>query len=224
MPAKILTFPVIPGGVGNVSHVSNIGMPPQTSYKVATPGRDADMELDALVARMQQRDEAALADLYNRAVATVYALAVRILGIRADAEEVTVDVFSQAWDRAADFDAGRGSVMAWLITICRTRAIDQLRRRARRHSVHEQFAAEPVAGDVADSPEDLLEVVETGSRVHGALRELSTERRQVLSLAYLRGLTHEEIAVFTRLPLGTVKSHIRRGLGELREHLGAEPK
>ena len=194
---------------------------PASPMAVGQLQTEAGLPLADLVARMQRRDEAALAELYDLLVARVLSLALRMVQTRADAEEVAIDVFAQAWDTAERFDAERGNVMAWLLTICRSRSLDLLRRRTARQNAEDRLAAEPLTEDSASGPEDLLAIVETGSIVHAALRELSPERRQVLSLAYLRGYTQEEIATFTGLPLGTVKSHVRRSLSELREHLQA---
>lgn len=175
-----------------------------------------------LVERMQRRDQAALGELYDRTVTRVHALARRIVRNDADAEEVTVDVYAQAWESAARFDPERGNVMAWLFNLCRSRALDLVRRRAVRQGAEQGLAAEPLAVEADAGPEDLLAIVETGTRVHAALGALAPDRRQVLGLAYLRGYTQEEIAAFTGLPLGTVKSHMRRALGELRERLGGD--
>ena len=185
---------------------------------VATPAGAEAAEFAALLARVQVRDQAALGELHDRAIGRVLALALRIVRVRADAEEVAIDTFAQAWASAADFDPRRGGAMAWLLTICRSRALDLVRRRTSRANAEGGFAAEP-AEDLAAAPEDLLGLAQGGSLLHAALRELSPERRQVLSLAYLRGYTQEEIAAFTGIALGTVKSHMRRALGELREQL-----
>jgi RNA polymerase sigma-70 factor (ECF subfamily) len=222
MTARVLKFAAIPRSLGSTGRVSEkhkaARSSPTAGGRLQTEG---ELPLADLVARMQRRDETALAELYDLAVARVFSLALRIVRTEADAEEVAVDVFAQAWDTAERFDADRGNVMAWLLAICRSRALDLLRRRSARQNAEERLAAEPLTEEHASGPDDLLAIVETGSIVHAALRELSPERRQVLSLAYLRGYTQEEIAAFTGLPLGTVKSHVRRSLGELREQLQA---
>jgi RNA polymerase sigma-70 factor (ECF subfamily) len=170
------------------------------------------------MARVRSREERALGELYDLTLSRVYALALRIVRSPADAEEVCADTYVQAWDSAQSFDAARGNVLAWLLTMARSRALDLVRRRAARARAEESAAAEP-AEDLAPGPDELLGLAASGSLLDRALGELSPERRQVLGLAYLRGCTQEEIAAFTGLPLGTVKSHLRRALGELREQL-----
>jgi RNA polymerase sigma-70 factor (ECF subfamily) len=106
--------------------------------------------------------------------------------------------------------------------ICRSRALDLLRKR--RASIETQ---DPIAIDRAsaqlDQPDDLLSLMQQNSRVRAALAALPVERRQLVSLAFLRDLSHHEIATHTGIPLGTVKSHLRRALLQLREHLEAMP-
>lgn len=166
----------------------------------------------ACVARMARGDEAGLAELYDDTAARVYGLALRITGEAAAAEEVTSEVYLQAWQQASRYDAERGKVLTWLLTLARSRALDHLRR-----SKHHAVRAEP--GDVsADSvsdgndPLDLLLAVERGHRLHQALRALTPVQRQLLALAFFKGLTHAEIAAHTGMALGTVKTSLRRAM------------
>jgi RNA polymerase sigma-70 factor (ECF subfamily) len=168
--------------------------------------------------RILQRDAAALEALYDATSSHLYALANGILRNREDAEEVLCDCYAQAWQDATRYEAARASVLGWLTMLCRSRALDRLRRRR-----HQRFAVElDAAEDVADPdppPEDLLALVEEGGRVHAALAALPDDRRELVALAFLRGLSHQEIAELKGLPLGTVKSHVRRSLLQLREAL-----
>lgn len=173
-------------------------------------------ELDALVAALCARDEAALGPLYDATFAKVHALARAILRCAEDAEEVVCDTYAQAWHEAERYDSSRGNVLAWLLTICRSRALDRLRQR--RVPVVELDAAADLA-DASPAPDDLLALVQEGTRVHAALATLSAERRELIALAFLQGLSHQQIAVRTGLPLGTVKSHVRRALAQLREEM-----
>ncbi len=175
---------------------------------------DALDPLERLVARMVQREEDALADLYERTVDRVFALARTLTGNAADAEEVACDVYSRAWDRAAGYEPTRGSVMAWLCVMCRSRAVDLIRSRRVRQRTDEQHEVE--GGEQAATPDDVLSRFQSGSAVRRALAELSDDRRQIVALAFLRGFTHGEIADTLSLPLGTVKSRIRRAIQELR--------
>lgn len=173
-------------------------------------------ELDALVAALCARDEAALGLLYDATFAKVHALASAILRCAEDAEEVVCDTYAQAWHDADRYDRSRGNVLAWLLTICRSRALDRLRQR--RTPAVELDAAADLA-DESPAPDDLLALVQQGTRVHAALATLSPERRELIALAFLQGLSHQEIAERTGLPLGTVKSHVRRALAQLREEM-----
>ncbi len=135
------------------------------------------------------------------------------------AEEVTEEVDWQAWRQALRFDLRRGSVMAWLLTLARSRALDHLRRAdpAQPHPEPETLMADP-SSDHAN-PSELLSTARSEDCLNQALTCLEALPRQLISLAFYRGLTHEEIAAQTQLPLGTVKSHIRRALAALRTHL-----
>lgn len=178
-------------------------------------------ELALLVADMRQGNEHALESLYDATVGKLYALASAILRQADDAEEVVSATYAQAWESAATYDAQRASVLGWLLMMCRSRALDLLRKRRTRIAAL-QAAAHDDSGQ-SDEPEDLLSLVQQSSRVHAALASLSAERRQLVSLAFLHDLSHHEIAGITGIPLGTVKSHLRRALLQLREHLEATP-
>ena len=168
--------------------------------------------------RMANGDAEAVGELYDRLARPVYSLALRILRNSADAEDIVQDVFSQAWRQAARYDATRGTVAAWLLTLTRSRAIDRLRsRRARPDDV----AAEPDpnvpdAGVAADLQIQSAQQIEL---VRAALEELPPLQRIVLELAYYEGLTHVEIAARLEQPLGTVKTRIRQAMLRLRESL-----
>ncbi len=198
---------------------------PEREMNLPTDGEGAGA-LDPLwtvMTEVAERHEAALGQLYDLTVGKVFAVASMIMGSAADAEEVTCDVYAQVWQNATRYETGRGSVMAWLLTICRSRALDALRRRRVISRTHES-SADHISGGVSESPDDLLECVERGSAVHQALAQLSPVRRHLLVLAYFRDLSHEEIAATVQMPLGTVKSHIRRGLRTLRQSLeGTRP-
>ncbi len=189
---------------------------------VAAPALDDD-QLAALVLRVCDQDEAALARLYEATSGRVYGLALRVVRQVPMAEEVVEDVFWQVWREAPRFDAARGRVMAWLLAIARSRAIDALRRtervRASEVAVDED-CLEALAEASSDSdPCELVGTAEHHAHLHALLAGLEPLPRQLLSLAFFRGSTHEEIAEQTGLALGTVKSHIRRTLATLRDQL-----
>lgn len=183
-------------------------------------------ELAPLIARIRARDQGALGDLYDATVSRIYAVAMRVLGNAADADEVVGDVFHQVWTRAAQYAAERGSVLRWLLVIAHTRALDLKRRvadRQRMQTLHPDDS-EPAYPDreVVRTTEDLLDLMRSGTAVHAALAGLKPEQRRLIGLAFLEGLSHQEIAQRTGIPLGTVKSHIRRGLMDLRAKLEAQ--
>ncbi|MBA4742984.1 MAG: sigma-70 family RNA polymerase sigma factor [Azoarcus sp.] len=187
----------------------------------AAPPDDDDARLQAWIASIVERDEAALAALYDALVGRVFGLALRTVRQRALAEEVTEDVFWQVWRQAPRFDSARGSAMAWLMTIARSRALDALRRTVSPEVVDDDAIAAAADADGGANPFDLLSAVDERNHLHAALQHLDAQPRQLLALAFFRGLTHDEIAEHTGLPLGTVKSHLRRSLLKLRETLQA---
>ncbi|MEO8755780.1 MAG: sigma-70 family RNA polymerase sigma factor [Casimicrobiaceae bacterium] len=186
------------------------------------PATDPQEKLAGLLARMAEGDENALAAFYDATVAKAYGLALRIVGAPAAAEEVVMDTYHQAWREARRFDAQRGAPMAFLMMMCRSRALDALRGRDRA-LLHEDPASlvDDAEHPCGDDPVDLLTGIEERSALHGALALLAPAQRQMVALAFFRGLTHEEIAAHAAMPLGTVKSQIRRALDALRRSLAA---
>lgn len=177
-------------------------------------------ELTALVAGVVAGEQRALERFYRLTVGKVFGLALRIVRCRATAEEVAEDVYVQVWQSAASFDPQRGTPLGWVLTICRSRAIDALRRA-------DSAIVDPDPTERLDavSPwmpglQDLLQASQGHAALHAAISRLRPEQRQILGLAFFRGLTHPEIAAAAQLPLGTVKSHVRRALATLREELG----
>jgi RNA polymerase sigma-70 factor (ECF subfamily) len=176
-----------------------------------------DIALRARISGIAGRDEAELAALYDATAAKLHALALRITSDRGAAEEVIADVFVQVWEQAGRYDPARGKVMQWLYTICRSRALDQRRRRDPAETMADP---DTLRGDDTGSdadPETMLMSIERHSAVHAALRTLDAAQRQLIALAFFRDLTHQEIADQTGLPLGTVKSTLRRTLLHLRQ-------
>ncbi|HET9530496.1 MAG TPA: sigma-70 family RNA polymerase sigma factor [Blastocatellia bacterium] len=168
---------------------------------------------------MAEGDQSALTTLYDSTSRLVFGLILRILGDRATAEEVLLDVYTQVWRQAALYDRSRGAPLAWLMTIARSRAIDRLRS-----GKHDQQNKEPIENftDLASStlsPEEATATSERQRLVRAALDTLSPEQRQVIELAYYSGLSHSEIALQLGQPLGTVKTRTRLGMMKLREAL-----
>ncbi len=164
-------------------------------------------------------DHDALGELYDRHGRTVYSLALRVLRDQGDAEDIVQEVFSQVWRQAGKYDRGRGSVIAWLLTLTRSRAIDRLRGRKSRP---EPIGDESLLSDLAaggPSADEQLTWAGHATRIRTALDGISTLQRAAIELAFFEGLTHAEIAERLELPLGTVKTRIRQGLLTLRDRL-----
>lgn len=164
-------------------------------------------------------DGTALADLYDRHGRSVYALASRILGDPAEAEDLTQDVFTLAWKNATRYDPARGAVAAWLLVTTRTRAIDRIRARRSRPQRGSDDDGRKMAAipDGSPSVDVIVATSQDAARVRGALADLPVDQRDALDLAYFQGLSHSEIAERTGIPLGTIKTRIRSGLQRLRE-------
>jgi RNA polymerase sigma factor (sigma-70 family) len=202
---------------------------PQAPESACAAALDDD-QLAGLVARVCDQHEPSLARLYEATSGRVYGLVLRIVRQPPLAEEVVEDVFWQVWREAPRFDAERGKVMAWLLAIARSRAIDGLRRqervRASERAVEDDETLEALAADhdTHDDPFDLVGASQHHAKLHALLAALDPLPRQLLALAFFRGCTHEEIAEQTGMALGTVKSHIRRTLTALRGQLAhAQP-
>jgi RNA polymerase sigma-70 factor (ECF subfamily) len=191
-------------------------------YRPMSPS-EAEATERSLIARMAAGDDRALAALYDRCGTLVYSLAFSILGDAADAEEAAADTFLQAWTNAASFDPARATPAGWLTMIARTRALDRLRARRRRHAALERAAAlgEGLALPIAvePAPDRKVERADARARVTRLLAELPLPQRSALELAYFGGLSHSEIAERLGEPIGTVKTRIRAGLDRLRAAL-----
>ena len=174
--------------------------------------------------QLARGDAGALAELYDRHARLLYSLALRIVRHQADAEDVLQEVFSQVWRQASRYDASRGTVVGWLVTLTRGRAIDRLRReRVKPDQAKDELAARdlPDAGMSADLQ---LVTAEQALQVRAALEALPDTQRVPLELAYFEGLTQAEIAGRLAVPLGTVKTRMRQALLRLREALaGLKP-
>lgn len=193
------------------------GNPLEPNYPDHPTGQDN--ELMALLDRVAARDEAALKALYDLTSSKLYGLAVRVVAHRDWAEDVLQESFLTIWRVAADYRAALSPPMAWMGLIVRSRALDCLRRRtADRTTVTQELddtLAETLAGDAAN-PMDTTQASQQAWALHQCLSRLENRQREVISLAYLRDLSHSELAAQLRLPLGTIKTWIRRGLDQLR--------
>ncbi|ATG89787.1 sigma-70 family RNA polymerase sigma factor [Methylomonas koyamae] len=181
-----------------------------------------EAQLQSWIAAIVDQDQSALERLYDCLVEQVYGLALRITGRAQIAEEVAQDTFWQVWRQAPRFDPARGSVRAWVMTMARSRALDALRQLDSKQTELEEETLAALAAPAAQRPADLLGAVQQGHLLHAALAQLEPLPRQLLALAFFRGLSHDEIAESCGLPLGTVKSHIRRALQSMQHLLTAD--
>lgn len=175
--------------------------------------------LMALIDRIATRDEAALKALYDLTSGKLYGLSMRVMRNNEWAEDALQDTFLHIWRSAPDYRASLSPPMAWLGLIVRSRSLDLLRRRKaeREHLTDEidDVMADTLAGD-SPNPMDTSLASQQASALHNCLGQLDNKQREVVSLAYLRDLSHSELAEQLKLPLGTVKTWIRRGLDQLR--------
>jgi RNA polymerase sigma factor (sigma-70 family) len=192
--------------------------PPRREF--STPVTESPPESDdaareqALVSTFVAGDERALAEVYTRWSPLVYTLALRALGDVGEAEDVTQRVFVSAWQGRHNFDPGRSRLPAWLVGITRNKISDAHTARSRQLGVEEQLKA--TANDVGtEEPDELANRL----LVAEELSRLDSVPREILRLAFFDDLTHAQIAERLRMPLGTVKSHIRRSLERLRTRL-----
>ncbi|MDO9569548.1 MAG: sigma-70 family RNA polymerase sigma factor [Hydrogenophaga sp.] len=178
-----------------------------------------DAQLMGLLDRVALRDEAALKALYDLTSGKLYGLSLRVVRHTEWAEDALQDTFLQIWRSAPDYRASLSPPMAWLGLIVRSRSLDVLRRRKaeREHLTDEidEAMADTLAGD-SPNPMDTRLASQQARALHQCLGQLENKQREVVSLAYLRDLSHGELATQLRLPLGTVKTWIRRGLDQLR--------
>ena len=192
------------------------------------PHETADLQLIALIDRVSIRladpsrsreSELALRELYDLTSTKLFGLAMRVVGNREWAEDVLQETYITLWRVAGDYRAALSPPMAWMGVIVRSRALDFLRRRASERVDAalelDDAISETVAGD-SPNPMDTTQASEQAWALHECLRQLESRQREVLSLAYLRDLSHSELAEQLKLPLGTVKTWIRRGLDQLR--------
>jgi RNA polymerase sigma-70 factor (ECF subfamily) len=182
-------------------------------------GPPAVPDLAELLRLSSRGDEAAFAELYDATTRRVFGLALRVVRDPAQAEEVTQEAFLEIWRTSTRFDQGRGSALAWMLTIVHRKAVDRVRSAeasTRRDTSYHQGATTVEHDTTAEAAEASLEA----RRVRGALRTLTAVQREALELAYFGGYTHTEVAKMLDLPVGTAKTRIRDGLIRLRDAMG----
>jgi RNA polymerase sigma-70 factor (ECF subfamily) len=178
----------------------------------------------SLLQRIVARDTAALAELYDRHGRLLFGLILRIVRDRAEAEEILQEALVRVWTRAETYDARMGGPLSWMVRVARNCALDRLRARRVRATVHapaiDVAAVEAaVSGTDIQTPEAAVLDAERRRTVSDALAGLPAEQRQLIEAAFFEGYTHSEIAQRFGLPLGTVKTRIRAGMMAMRQRL-----
>jgi RNA polymerase sigma-70 factor, ECF subfamily len=169
-----------------------------------------------LIQQVAQQDREAFSQLYDRFSTLVFTLAMRMLKVRSDAEDLLQEVFVQVWRQAQGYSAERGSPEAWIINIARSRAIDKIRS-IRRMEKSFVLTDDPARAESSENVESSAAESETRLMMNSVLANLPQTQRKVLELAYFDGLTQTEIAERLAEPLGTVKTRMRSGIQRLRE-------
>lgn len=175
-------------------------------------------KLNAVMVRVAAGDQGAFATFYDATSRSVFGIVLRVLRDRAQAEEVSQEVFLEVWRTSARYDPLQGSPSAWVNTIAHRRAVDRVRsveRSVARDQRHAQSHFQSSAPDVSD----IVVARDEGSRVRRALAKLPEAQRTALALAYFDGRTQREVAELLDVPLGTVKTRMRDALKKLRTHL-----
>ena len=188
-------------------------MPAHT--RTIPPSATAPQDM-ALMRRIADHDPAALRELYDRHAGLVYAIALKMLKSREDADDLVTDLFWELWNKSARYDPARAAPVTYMVTLARSRCIDRLRRSGRQPASSLDASAQQQASADPTPFEDAL-LGENRELVRTALSTLDDNQRRALESAYYEGLTHSEIAEKLGKPLGTVKTYIRQGLIRLRE-------
>lgn len=175
-----------------------------------------EAEWSEWIHRIAMGDEGSLEKLYEATAVFVYTVALRITGLPAVAEEVTENVFFQVWRTAKSFDPERGSPLTWLFVICRSHSLSQIRNSDIAVCYSDMEALIETCEEQESDPQSLIMAMQKNTCLHLALQRLDCHERQLLTLAFFRDLTYSEIADRMTMPLGTVKTTIRRALQKLR--------
>jgi len=186
--------------------------------RAASGRQDEQLALAQLVRDIHERRGDAFDRFYDCTVDRVFTLAYHLLKNRQDAEEAVSEVYLCVWRQAHLYRAERGRVLAWLLTLCRSRALDMLRRQRAHQRLDARIRDNGHDGGESPSVHDAM--FDPARAVTDALLALPPVRRQILALSFCKGLTHREIAAELSLPLGSVKSHLRRAIDELRATIG----
>jgi RNA polymerase sigma-70 factor (ECF subfamily) len=179
------------------------------------PTQTGNLDLKQLLAATARGDEGAFAAFYDATCGKVHGIACYILNDEALAEEVTMDTFLQVWREAKNYREQQAQPLAWLMMIARSRAIDRLRSRNSSQLLFDGIAHDNDLIDPQRQPDECLMVNESSEQVRACFSQLPPIQRELLGLAFFKGLSHHEIALHSNMPLGTVKTHIRQGMARM---------
>ncbi|MFB2554775.1 sigma-70 family RNA polymerase sigma factor [Herbiconiux liangxiaofengii] len=182
-------------------------------------GGDPASTLDQLLVQVAQGDQQSFSELYDRVAPRILGLVRRVLVDHAQSEEVTQEVMLEIWRTATRFEAGRGSAMAWMLTMAHRRAVDRVRSSQAGHDRDERIGLRDIEPDY-DHVSESVEIRIEHERVKRAMTQLTDLQREAISLAYYGGYSHSEVAALLSIPVGTVKTRLRDGMIRLRDALG----
>jgi RNA polymerase sigma-70 factor (ECF subfamily) len=180
---------------------------------------EREKRLAELLDSISQKDEPSLRILFRETSSYVYPTAFRILNNKNDAEEVTLEVFTQVWEKASDYKPELSTPLSWILMITRSRSIDRLRKEKQKRKFELNIDFDTKSNTT--TPEKTSIFSEQQDMVKEALSKLNSNQKQVIELAYFKGFTQSEISRYLDMPLGTVKSTIRKSMSILREFFEA---
>jgi RNA polymerase sigma factor (sigma-70 family) len=171
-------------------------------------------ELNQLLRQAGREDQKAFAELYKRTSSKLFGVCLRMLRDRSEAEEVLQETYTTVWRRASSFDASKASAITWLVTLSRNKAIDRLRQH-REEQLDDPLKLDAIVDD-QPSPASGAETSQECQRLESCLDELEPQQQSSVREAFFTGATYNELATRCKVPLGTMKSWIRRSLMQLR--------
>jgi RNA polymerase sigma-70 factor (ECF subfamily) len=180
-----------------------------------------DWEDAELLKRIQRADQRALSSLYDRYAPVLYPFSLRITGSHEAAEDLVQDVFVHVWEKAGSYAAHNGSPYAWIVALCRTKGMEKLRSTNQKRRGHEDDGAPSrgasEGGEKNAAPETIVTLKSFTEEVRSSLRSLSKLELRLLELSYYEGQSQSDLARMLRIPLGTIKAKMRRGIQKLRQ-------
>lgn len=218
-------LPRIPFFVGALSY-ANDHVAGQINVKrdIQNPRSMEPATDEALLQRVAARDEEAFGVLYDRFSGPLYGLIKRILDDEQDARDIVQEGFLYLWNKAHDYDRTRSKAFTWAVVIFRNKAIDRLRALRRRGQLTEDASLAFQVTDRAgpERADQAADHAERAAMVRRVISELTEEQRRCIELAFFKGLSHQQLAEQLQTPLGTIKTHIRRGLSRMRDLMKGE--